>query len=72
VIGYEDLPHVTDVRAAMDADYPLVTDPLKLERGDIEAGLAAAPLRLKGEMRIGGQDHILSRRPYRLCHSRRG
>jgi len=58
VIGYEDLPHVTDVRAAMDADYPLVTDPLKLERGDIEAGLAAAPLRLKGEMRIGGQDHF--------------
>jgi xanthine dehydrogenase large subunit len=33
-------------------------DPLKLERGDIEAGLAAAPLRLKGEMRIGGQDHF--------------
>jgi xanthine dehydrogenase large subunit len=58
VIGYEDLRHVTDVRAAMDADYPLVTDPLKLERGDIEAGLAAAPLRLKGEMRIGGQDHF--------------
>jgi len=58
VIGYEELPHVTDVRAAMDAGYPLVTDPLKLERGDIEAGLAAAPLRLKGEMRIGGQDHF--------------
>jgi xanthine dehydrogenase large subunit len=33
-------------------------DPLKLERGDVEAGLAAAPLRLKGEMRIGGQDHF--------------
>jgi xanthine dehydrogenase large subunit len=45
----------------MDADYPLVTDPLKLERGDIEAGLAAAPLRLKGEMRIGGQDHFISK-----------
>ena len=58
VIGYGDLPHVTDVRAAMEADYPLVTDPLKLERGDIEAGLAAAPKRLKGEMRIGGQDHF--------------
>ena len=58
VIGYEDLPHVTDVRAAIAADYPLVTDPLKLERGDIEAGLAAAPKRLKGAMRIGGQDHF--------------
>ena len=58
VIGYEDLPHVTDVRAAMEAEYPLVTKPLKLERGDIEAGLAAAPRRLQGEMRIGGQDHF--------------
>ncbi len=58
VIAYEELPHVTDVRAAVDADYPLVTSPLKLERGDVEAGLAAAPLRLKGEMRIGGQDHF--------------
>ncbi|WP_394690352.1 xanthine dehydrogenase molybdopterin binding subunit [Hoeflea sp.] len=58
VITYEDLSHITDVRAAMDADYPLVTSPLKLERGDVEAGLAAAPLRLKGEMRIGGQDHF--------------
>jgi xanthine dehydrogenase large subunit len=58
VIAYDDLPHVTDVRAAMEADYPLVTDPLKLERGDVETGLAAAPLRLTGDMRIGGQDHF--------------
>tara|TARA_R110002020_G_scaffold136630_14_gene304737 strand:+ start:491 stop:2854 length:2364 start_codon:yes stop_codon:yes gene_type:complete len=58
VFVYEDLPHITDVRAALAADYPEVTDPLKLERGDIDAGLAAAPLRLSGEMRIGGQDHF--------------
>ncbi|WP_299868311.1 xanthine dehydrogenase molybdopterin binding subunit [uncultured Hoeflea sp.] len=58
VIEYEDLPHITDVREATAAAYPFVTDPLKLERGDIEGGLAAAPLRLKGEMRIGGQDHF--------------
>jgi xanthine dehydrogenase large subunit len=58
VIAYDDLPHVTDVRVAMEADYPLVTDPLKLERGDVETGLAAAPLRLTGDMRIGGQDHF--------------
>ncbi|WP_412051475.1 xanthine dehydrogenase molybdopterin binding subunit [Hoeflea sp. Naph1] len=58
VISYEDLPHITDVRAAMEANYPLVTDPLKLERGDIAAGLSAAPRRLQGEMRIGGQDHF--------------
>jgi len=58
VIGYEDLPHVTDVRAAMEAGYPLVTDSLTLQRGDAEAGLATAPMRLSGEMRIGGQDHF--------------
>jgi len=58
VFGYDDLPHVTDVRAAIAADYPEVTDPLKLERGDVAAGLAAAPMRLSGEMRIGGQDHF--------------
>jgi xanthine dehydrogenase large subunit len=58
IISYEDLPHVTDVRAAMDAGNPLVTEPLKLERGDIEAGLADAPRRIQGEMRIGGQDHF--------------
>ncbi|WP_417423246.1 xanthine dehydrogenase molybdopterin binding subunit [Hoeflea sp.] len=58
VISYEDLPHITDVRAAMEANYPLVTDPLKLERGDIAAGLSSAPRRLQGEMRIGGQDHF--------------
>lgn len=57
-IEYEDLPHVTDVRAAIEANYPFVTDPLKLERGDVETGLGAAPLRLKGAMRIGGQDHF--------------
>ena len=58
VFVYEDLPHVSDVRAAMDANYPMVTEPLKLQRGDVAAGLAAAPMRLQGEMRIGGQDHF--------------
>lgn len=58
VVEYEDLPHITDVREATAAAYPFVTDPLKLERGDVEGGLVAAPLRLKGEMRIGGQDHF--------------
>ena len=58
VFVYEDLPYATDVRAAVDAGYPHVTDPLKLERGDVETALAAAPLRLKGDMRIGGQDHF--------------
>ncbi len=57
-VEYRDLPHVTDVAAAVDAGYPHVTEPLKLERGDVEAALAKAPHRLKGQMRVGGQDHF--------------
>ncbi len=57
-VEYRDLGHVTDVLEAEKANYPLVIDPLKLERGDIEAGFAKASNRLSGEMRIGGQDHF--------------
>ncbi|KQS83164.1 MULTISPECIES: xanthine dehydrogenase molybdopterin binding subunit [unclassified Rhizobium] len=57
-IDYQDLPHVTDVLEAAAANYPLVIDPLKLERGDIAAGFAKAKNILEGEMRIGGQDHF--------------
>ncbi|WP_331375955.1 xanthine dehydrogenase molybdopterin binding subunit [Sinorhizobium chiapasense] len=57
-IDYRDLPHVTDVQEAAAANYPLVIDPLKLERGDINAGFAKARNVIQGEMRIGGQDHF--------------
>ncbi|MEK1891921.1 MAG: xanthine dehydrogenase molybdopterin binding subunit [Rhizobium sp.] len=57
-IDYADLPHVTDVLKAAAANYPLVVDPLKLERGDIDAGFKAAKNLVTGEMRIGGQDHF--------------
>ncbi|OHV79926.1 xanthine dehydrogenase molybdopterin binding subunit [Ensifer sp. LCM 4579] len=57
-IEYRDLPHVTDVVEAAAADYPLVVDPLKLERGDIDVGFAKSRHVLEGEMRIGGQDHF--------------
>ncbi|WEX91204.1 xanthine dehydrogenase molybdopterin binding subunit [Sinorhizobium garamanticum] len=57
-IDYRDLPHVTDVKEAQAANYPLVIDPLKLERGDIDAGFAKAQNVVQGEMRIGGQDHF--------------
>ncbi|MGK9285477.1 xanthine dehydrogenase molybdopterin binding subunit [Sinorhizobium meliloti] len=57
-IDYRDLPHVTDVLEAAAANYPLVIDPLKLERGDIDAGFAKAKNTVSGEMRIGGQDHF--------------
>jgi xanthine dehydrogenase large subunit len=57
-IEYRDLPHVTDVVEAAAANYPLVIDPLKLERGDIDSGFATAKHIVEGEMRIGGQDHF--------------
>ncbi|WP_373235755.1 xanthine dehydrogenase molybdopterin binding subunit [Cohaesibacter celericrescens] len=57
-ILYEDLPVVTDAYAAMEAGYPYVAKPLKLERGDVETGFADAPHRIASQMRIGGQDHM--------------
>ena len=55
---YEEAPPVLDVAAARAAGGTLVTDPLKLERGDVAAALAQSPRRLKGSMTIGGQDHF--------------
>ena len=55
---YEESPPVLDVAAARAAGGALVTDPLKLERGDVAAALAQSPRRLKGSMTIGGQDHF--------------
>lgn len=56
-ITYEDLPAVLDIDTAKPIGQ-FVTEPLKLARGDATAGLAAAPRRLSGRMRIGGQDHF--------------
>ena len=55
---YEEALPVLDVAAARAAGGALVTDPLKLERGDVAAALAQSPRRLKGSMTIGGQDHF--------------
>ena len=57
-VDYKNLPFFTDVRAAQAAGGKLVTKPLKLERGEVDAGLAAAPKRAKGAITIGGQDHF--------------
>jgi xanthine dehydrogenase large subunit len=57
-IEYRELPFVPDIRAAQAAGGKLVTEPLKLERGDLEAGFAQAPRRVKGAIEIGGQDHF--------------
>ena len=57
-VAYDGLPHVCDVGEAMEKGYPHVTKPLTLERGDIASAMAAAPHRIRGEMRVGGQDHF--------------
>ncbi|AQQ04088.1 xanthine dehydrogenase molybdopterin binding subunit [Roseibium algicola] len=57
-IDYEVLPHALDLVSAMDAGYPHVTAPLKLERGDIAPAFDSAKNRIQGRMTIGGQDHM--------------
>ncbi len=52
------LPHITDVAQAIEADAPVVTEPLKLERDDWQSALEAAQHRITGRLRIGGQDHF--------------
>ena len=57
-IEYEEEPAIVDI-ADVDPHNPrLVTKPLKLERGEVEKALGAAPRRIKGRMRVGGQDHF--------------
>ncbi len=55
---YAEEAPLIDIAASREAGGKLVTEPLKLERGDVAAGLAASPRRLKGTMTIGGQEHF--------------
>ncbi|MGN6098357.1 MAG: xanthine dehydrogenase molybdopterin binding subunit [Bosea sp. (in: a-proteobacteria)] len=55
---YAEEAPLIDIAAAREAGCKLVTEPLKLERGDVAAGLAASPHRLKGTIAIGGQEHF--------------
>ncbi|MEQ1768358.1 MAG: xanthine dehydrogenase molybdopterin binding subunit [Devosia sp.] len=57
-IEYRDLPHAISVEASLKDGGTLVTEPLKLERGDVEAGLARSKRRAKGSVTIGGQEHF--------------
>ncbi|KAG1702704.1 Xanthine dehydrogenase [Nymphon striatum] len=58
ILDYELLPHALDPIAAQEADYPHITDPLKLERGEIKPALSSASNRIKGRVTVGGQDHM--------------
>ncbi len=55
-ITYDALPYAIDVLDAAPDD--LVTEPLKLQRGDPQTALTKSKHRIINEMRIGGQDHF--------------
>lgn len=56
--NYDEAAPLIDVATARAAGGALVTEPLKLERGDVATAMAASPRRLSGTMTIGGQDHF--------------
>ncbi len=57
VVEYEPLPALIGLDEAIAAG-SFHTPPNHITRGDAEAALTAAPMRLKGEFRFGGQDHF--------------
>ena len=57
-IEYEELPAVLGIWPLDPVKDRLVTTPLTLRRGDATAAIAAAPRRVKGRMKLGGQDHF--------------
>ncbi len=56
-VTYEPLPAVLTVEDARAADSRIEPDQ-RMGRGDAEAALAAAPIRLSGRLAIGAQDHF--------------
>src|SRR5690606_10060013 len=57
-IEYEELPADIDIWDLDVATHKQVVTPLTLTRGDAAAALESAPHRIKGRMRLGGQDHF--------------
>ncbi len=55
---FSERPFARTVDEARAEDYPLVTKPLALKRGDAESALESATNRLQGRYEIGGQDHM--------------
>jgi xanthine dehydrogenase large subunit len=56
-VAYEPLPAVLSIDEAMTRE-SFVSPPQTMIRGEVEPALAAAPHRLSGELRCGGQDHF--------------
>ena len=57
-IEYSELPAIIDVAGLDPKSAKLVTPPLTLKRGEAADAIAKAPRQLKGQMRVGGQDHF--------------
>jgi xanthine dehydrogenase molybdopterin binding subunit/xanthine dehydrogenase small subunit len=57
VVEYEPLPAIFTVEEAISAD-SFHTEANYIRRGDLDAALRDAPLKLEGEISFGGQDHF--------------
>lgn len=57
-IEYDELPFVTDIGQVDLRNGKLVTPGMTLKRGNAADAIKAAPRKLSGQMRIGGQDHF--------------
>lgn len=57
VIDYDPLPAILTPQEAVAAQ-SFVLPPLRLTRGDVEAAFAAAPHRLAGQFKVGGQEQF--------------
>ncbi|MGO4837469.1 molybdopterin cofactor-binding domain-containing protein, partial [Rhizobiaceae sp. 2RAB30] len=58
VVEYKELPAVIDIGGLDPDNDKLVTPPLTLKRGDAAEAIAKSPRRVKGKIRMGGQDHF--------------
>jgi len=56
-VEYEPLPALLDLRDAIEAK-AFHRPPARVECGEVDVALAAAPHRLQGEVMMGGQDHF--------------
>jgi xanthine dehydrogenase large subunit len=57
-VEYGKRPFARTIDEARKADYPNVTKPLTLKRGNAASALESATNRLQGRYEIGGQDHM--------------
>lgn len=57
-VTYQDAPANISIDNALDAGGELVSDPLTLTLGDVDAAMANAKHTISGSMNIGGQDHF--------------